>query len=82
MFQVQAGADNRGRQSEERKTRFVPRSLVQGMMKGPRESERGIQQHCVKRERRRRGGGFENKQTHKLEHVLEDHTHMFGLLNL
>lgn len=41
--QMQAETDNGG----ERKTRFVPRSLVQGTMEGPRE--RGIEQHCVKR---------------------------------
>lgn len=36
-------------QREERKTKFVPRSPVHGMMEGP--TERGIQQHCVKREK-------------------------------
>lgn len=39
-----------GEQGKGKKTRFVPRSLVQGMMEGPRERERGIQQYCVKRE--------------------------------
>lgn len=33
-------------QSEERKTQFVPRNVVQGTMKG------GMQQHSVKREKR------------------------------
>lgn len=48
--QVQAEADNwRGAGERERKTRFVPRSLVLGMMEGPRERERHPAVQCEKR---------------------------------
>lgn len=38
-----------GEQGKERKTRFVPRSLVLGMMEGPRERERHPAVQCEKR---------------------------------
>lgn len=57
---------NRENQSEERKTRFVPGTLVQGTMDGP--IERNQAALCEKRERSRG-----SKQVNKLKHVLEDH---------
>lgn len=66
------GLITRGGQSEERKTRFFPRSLVQGMTgRGP-ETERHPAAMCEKR-----WGALENKQTHKLEHMLKDHIHVW-----
>lgn len=72
-FRCRQKADNGG---AERKTRSVPRSLVQGEMEGPLEGEGEGERHpaalCEKKERG--SNGVQNKQTHELECMPEDLT--------
>lgn len=83
VAQVQAEGRQRGREGERGKKQglFLESGFRERRRRGPEREKRGrgIQQHCVKRERGRGRGGAENKQTHinwtTCSRATHTHTH-------